>query len=183
MTEQSNKSPVLARLRGMGHYLIQLAEDNSDPIDTLEAAAIPLPDPGNGLHGVDDREKLRRLAHREYVERMRRTDFFDQAILREPAWDILLDLFIAKIAGLSISISSSCIASHVPTTTALRWLEVLENRGWIVRRSDVKDGRRTWVELSEDAFDRMTRYFREKGARSAAGLTEFSFATPIRRRS
>lgn len=76
----------------------------------------------------------------------------------EPAWDILLDLFIAREAGRRVSVSSACIAADVPATTALRWLAILERRGLVERRADPIDGRRVYVDLSEDAFTMMKRW-------------------------
>lgn len=76
----------------------------------------------------------------------------------EPAWDILLDLFIAREAGRRVSVSSACIAADVPATTALRWLSALEQRGLVERQADPIDGRRVHVGLSEAAVIMMERW-------------------------
>jgi DNA-binding MarR family transcriptional regulator len=76
----------------------------------------------------------------------------------EPAWDILLDLFIAREAGRRVSVSSACIAADVPPTTALRWLSVLEQRGLVKRRADPSDGRRIHIELSDTAHALMRQW-------------------------
>jgi len=68
----------------------------------------------------------------------------------DPAWDILLDLYAAEEEGLHISVSSACVAAAVPSTTALRWLRILCERGLITRRADSFDGRRVFVSLSEE---------------------------------
>ena len=49
-----------------------------------------------------------------------------------------------------VSVSSLCIAARVPSTTALRWLTMLEKRGLIGRRADDYDRRRSFLFLTED---------------------------------
>jgi len=74
-------------------------------------------------------------------------------LFADPAWDMLLDLAQARLLGRRICISSLCIASRVPATTALRWIKDMELHGEIIRRSDPSDKRRAYVEISEEAFE------------------------------
>ena len=67
----------------------------------------------------------------------------------EPAWDILLDVYIAQKSRREIQVSSVCIEAGVPSTTILRWLARLEQEGLIYRASDNVDGRRRYVRLTE----------------------------------
>lgn len=74
----------------------------------------------------------------------------------EPIWDMLLDLYISESIGRKISVSSLCLAAHVPQTTALRYLgEMLESR-LVVRVDDPRDLRRSFVELSDEGFELLT---------------------------
>jgi len=93
-----------------------------------------------------------------------RSRFFEEELFADPAWDMLLDLLQAEIAQLRVPVSSLCIASAVPATTALRWLKTMTDQGIFVRRADPRDGRRVFVELSPDASSAMRRYFAEVGA-------------------
>lgn len=70
----------------------------------------------------------------------------------QPAWDIMLDLYRAHLTDQRISVSSACIAAHVPPTTALRWLVTLEERELITRSADPRDRRRVYVSLSPAAI-------------------------------
>src|SRR3546814_1843272 len=46
----------------------------------------------------------------------------------DPAWDMLLDLYLAAERNTRpVSISSLCIASAVPATTALRWIKTFRS--------------------------------------------------------
>ena len=183
MTAGGNDRDARARLLELGHYLITLAE-NREPNDlTLAAAAVPLPSHEHIFHGVDDSLKLGKLAYNEYNERLLRAEYLSVDLFGEPSWDILLDLFIAKTSELRISITSACIASHVPLTTALRWLSVLEEAGLIIRTGDTKDKRRSWVELTESGYNSMASYFRDKGKKKSKGLRNFTIATETLRRS
>lgn len=150
-----------SQLRRLGEYLINFSTDQNDFEDSLAGLAIPLPADRTGPSRTNDLIKLARLAKREYVQRNRRARYFEGNLFADPAWDILLDLFIGKIAGLRLSITSVCIASQVPSTTALRWIKQLEGEGLLLRTDDTTDHRRSFIELTDRAFDAMAAYFRE----------------------
>ncbi len=87
--------------------------------------------------------------------RKRRGQLLGESLFADPAWDVLLDLFVAEYAGRKVSVSSACLAAGVPLSTALRWLSKLEAKGLIVRRPDEQDARRTHVMLTDDAIERI----------------------------
>lgn len=182
MTNLEKDHEVRARLLELGHYLITIAENRQPNENSLSTAAVPLPSFNNYPHGIEDSEKLVRLAYNEYNERLLRNEYIPGHFFGEPGWDILLDLFVAKLSGLKISITSVCIASQVPPTTALRWLAVLEAEGLIYKTVDAKDRRRTWVELTESGNESMTAYFRVKGKKKSRDLRDFSVGTGLIRR-
>ena len=95
------------------------------------------------------------LARRLYSQRRRRSRHLPAGLFGEPAWDILLDLFIAAEDGRRIPVTSACIAADVPATTGLRWLQVLENNELVERRADPADGRRTHVALTVAGYTAM----------------------------
>ncbi|MCW1381318.1 MarR family winged helix-turn-helix transcriptional regulator [Novosphingobium sp. KCTC 2891] len=88
------------------------------------------------------------LAHEFYVGRRRRERFLTGDLFGEPTWDILLDLYVAARENRRVPTTSACIGAHVPPTTALRWLRILEARGLVEREDDGRDGRRTFVRLT-----------------------------------
>ena len=75
---------------------------------------------------------------------------FGADLFFDPAWNMLLDLYVNERRGSVVSVSSLCIAARVPSTTALRWLTMLEKRGLIGRRADDYDRRRSFLFLTED---------------------------------
>ena len=98
-------------------------------------------------------------ARAEYDKRRKRAKHFPQGLFGEPAWDMLLDLFVSCQNGTEISVTSACIAAYVPATTALRWLQNLELTGFVERFADAKDKRRYIVRLTEVGYSSMCSYF------------------------
>ncbi|WP_052223323.1 helix-turn-helix domain-containing protein [Novosphingobium malaysiense] len=100
------------------------------------------------------------LARQTYDDRRRRTKIFQsEDLFGEPGWDILLDLFIAAKERRRVSVTSACIGAAVPSTTALRWIAVLERHHLLVREADPGDARRVYVKLSTRGYDAMLEYF------------------------
>lgn len=100
------------------------------------------------------------LARQTYDDRRRRSKIFRaDSLFGEPAWDILLDLFIAAKERRRVSVTSACIGSAVPSTTALRWITILERHELLVREADPRDARRVYVKLSARGYAAMLEYF------------------------
>ena len=97
-----------------------------------------------------------------------RERYFDADYFADPAWDMLLDLFAAQLTNQRVPVSALCLAAAVPATTALRWMKTLTDAGLFIRRVDPRDGRRVFIELSDEAGAGMQRYFAEVGANPAA---------------
>lgn len=93
--------------------------------------------------------------------RARHAHFGAQDIFGEPAWDILLDLYVRQYGGEQVSVKSACIHAGVPANTALRWLHALKLQGLLCCEDDPDDQNRSLVRLSRHGFDRMTDYFEE----------------------
>ncbi len=100
------------------------------------------------------------MARKAYALRRKRAAIFGNPdLFGEPAWDIMLDLFIAHGEGKTVSVSSACIGSAAPATTGLRWLGVLADDGLVVRENDPEDHRRVMVRLTEAGQAAMERFF------------------------
>ena len=96
-----------------------------------------------------------------------RQNHFPDGLFSDPAWDMLLDLTYARLTGKRVSVSSLCIAARVPATTALRRIGDLVAEGLAMRVRDENDGRRVFVDLTDDGFTRMLAYV--ENVRSAFG--------------
>jgi hypothetical protein len=95
--------------------------------------------------------------------RQARERFLPAELFGDPAWDMLLDLFVAHLDEREVSVSSLCIAARVPTTTALRWIRTLCDAGLFERRNDPADARRAFVSLSPEAAAAMAAYLGQFG--------------------
>ena len=87
--------------------------------------------------------------------RKRREELLGANLFGEPAWDILLDLFVQRIEGRKTSSTSASIASRAPTTTALRYIAILVNEGLVTKRVGERDLRVQYVELSDKGYRHM----------------------------
>jgi DNA-binding MarR family transcriptional regulator len=99
--------------------------------------------------------------------RRKRNKLFGGDLFGEPAWDILLELYLAERNGRRLSVSGACYVSGVPLTTALRWISRLEADGWIRRVDDPLDKRRSWVVLCEETHEKMCEFLSLMVASSA----------------
>jgi DNA-binding MarR family transcriptional regulator len=106
----------------------------------------------------DIENRYLRRAKTVYVARRQRDAAAGlSGLFGEPAWDILLDVYIAQKSRREIQVSSVCIEAGVPSTTILRWLARLELEGLIYRASDTVDGRRRYVRLTATGDAMMAR--------------------------
>jgi len=147
----SDRDPVLIRL--------ELYLDGSNVEDgnvTFSRFAEPDPNAGTAL----SEEELTELACRIYESRRQRARFLSMSLLGEPVWDMLLALYCFSTRGRRLSVSSLCFASGVPSTTALRWLGVMEERELVTRSKDIHDARRTYLVLTAKGKEAMQRYLR-----------------------
>jgi hypothetical protein len=147
-------------LQGLGHYEIQ---ENSLSGGTNVHAPPRSFRPMSRLAVLeaesDDRVKAKRVRHL-IRQRRAREQYFPAELFADPAWDMLLDLYAARLEGQVVSVSSLCIAAAVPATTALRWIKTLTDSGLFLREADARDGRRIFIAMSDRAFTGMERYFR-----------------------
>lgn len=129
-------------------------EERDEGSDRLVRAARPaLPDP--------------RLVRRIIRQRQLRARYFEGDLFADPAWDMLLDLTAARAEHLRVSVTSLCIASGVPPTTALRWIGQMVDAGLLQRIDDETDRRRAFIALSDKAAEAMARYFADLGSGAA----------------
>lgn len=91
------------------------------------------------------------LAERIYRARRNREQIFEDDIFADPAWDIMLDLFIRSQRNEQVSISSACHAACVPEATALRHLNALTEKDYVVRISHATDRRSTMLMMTPAA--------------------------------
>lgn len=181
--------PNIARVRVREHSdrdqvsLLRLAEQVAEIARKLDALApandadgrYRLESPTRGFAGDEEGNSDRlsrnprpalpdpRLVRQIIRQRQARARFFDGDLFADPAWDMLLDLTAARAEHERVSVTSLCIASGVPPTTALRWISQMTEMGIFERVEDEQDRRRAFIALSDRAADAMARYFADLG--------------------
>lgn len=109
-----------------------------------------------------------RFARLLLQQRRRREQALGAEHFADPVWDMMLDLFVARVAGEDVAMSSLVIGANVPQSTALRRIRILVRAGSFIARADPHDGRRTFIALSDTLFETLGMLLR--AWRQAAAL-------------
>jgi hypothetical protein len=109
----------------------------------------------------DEEQAILEAARRLYDSRRLRDRIFGSDLFADPAWDILLDLFIAQREDRKVTISSACAAASAPTSTAARHIAHLVQKRLVVRVSREEDARSSYLALSASADRKLSQLFRE----------------------
>ena len=105
----------------------------------------------SGIRFAQVQEELRRRAHR--------LNFVRAEILADPAWDILLTAYAFELVQRQPTASELSDRMNVPSTTAMRWLKVLEAEGLLERRVVAADRAEVMVSLTLRGIEAMDGYF------------------------
>jgi hypothetical protein len=142
-----------AEVSRIARTLAALSERDSDALvaDTVEKV---LPEAGALEPGSVDPALIRAVIR----ARRLRDQYLGSDLFADPAWDMMLDLTAARLEGRAVAVSSLCIAAAVPATTALRWIKQLTDTGFFRRVADPYDGRRIFIELTDETARRMHVY-------------------------
>ncbi len=174
LTEQI--SQIAGKLENVGERSPRAMSDFGN---NANSSAFRLESPRNGyaLEPKDFSDRLVKRANpslpaaaliRKIIrQRQLRARFFEGELFADPAWDMLLDLTAARAEHGRVSVTSLCIASGVPPTTALRWIGQMTDAGLLQRVEDETDRRRAFITMTDKAADAMTRYFAELGPDAA----------------
>jgi DNA-binding MarR family transcriptional regulator len=98
------------------------------------------------------------------IARRGRDAVFGANLFSDPAWDLLLELYAAKLGKRSMSSADLSRAINTPASTTRRWLSALEGRGFVEWRSDVIGGSGTWIRLSDEGASKIKQLIDHWGA-------------------
>lgn len=85
--------------------------------------------------------------------------------MAEGAWLILIEAAVYHMQEQPLFVTSACIASGAPISSAVRYVNDLEENGYIRRMPDPDDGRRTHIVITERGLvlvEAYTRRFRKR---------------------
>jgi DNA-binding response OmpR family regulator/predicted transcriptional regulator len=78
----------------------------------------------------------------------------------DASWSMLTELLRARLSRRRVSVTSLCLASKSPVTTALRRIERLLESGLVSCTQDPKDRRRKYIELTDEGTTRLVAALR-----------------------
>ena len=134
--ESPARKTLVGKLASLSAEMQRLASLIGEPDGATPGAAKPK---------VADTAFIRQLLRHETKRRE-----IGNGLFGDPTWAMLLDLVIAKLENRTVSVSSACIASGAPTTTALRLVNRLVGESILNRIPDEKDGRRDFLMIAPD---------------------------------
>jgi hypothetical protein len=112
------------------------------------------------------REALIAAAERELTNRRRRAQVLPEGVFGEPAWDMLLVLYVEQM-GERLNIARLTRRLGLPPTTGLRWLGYLQDKELVVRSGHPTDQRSFFVDLTSKAIQALDMHFSGTLMRSA----------------
>lgn len=102
-------------------------------------------------------EAIKLVSHVVHARRTR-SDFFAPEIFSDPAWDILLVLFLAKVRGDGMTTNQLAKAAGASLSASVRWVDVLERTGLVQQKCDPLGGEAQMVELSPRGWSAMVQW-------------------------
>ena len=105
-------------------------------------------------HSPEAGQTLRAVAERLLAERRKRDEYFPAALFGEPAWDLLLALFIARDDGRAVTLSEAYEAARVDERHGPTLIEKLIASGLVARSHN----RGNAVLLTDHGMDRLSDY-------------------------
>ncbi len=107
-----------------------------------------------GVAGAaEERARARAWAERLYAERRRRDAHFPPDLFGEPAWDLLLAMYMARERGQAMILCRAYRAAGVSDTTGRRLLDRMESEGLISRRRAPRSRKMRIVELTDRSVE------------------------------
>lgn len=108
---------------------------------------------------------IRDLLRRE----MKRREIGGGELFGDPTWAMLLDLLLAKLEDRRVSVSSACIASGAPMSTALRLVRRLVGEEVLCRLPDAHDRRRHFLIINPRFEQPLLDYLADQLRQAEAG--------------
>ncbi len=113
---------------------------------------------------ADTPPDMRDMAKQLLAQRLARFDHFPAELFHEPAWDMLLALFVAHEERRTMNVKTLVASAHAPVTTSQRWIDHLHKLKLIDRVIDPIDRRRIELSLSDSGYTAVTAYLKRLGA-------------------
>lgn len=165
MTKEMNFARA-TQLRAMGHELLVMADELEQKYSVRKGKIAP--------YEFASLQALAARASKEFLDRQSRKKSFDIEIFGEPGWDMLLYLFIKNVEKQRARTTQVTGASGAPTSTALRYISILEDAGLIETEICQTDNRVRFVSMTVDGMVRMSQCLARMLRRETTGFESFN---------
>lgn len=98
------------------------------------------------------------FARQVLAGRRQRDRYFDPMVFSNPAWDMLLAMYVAAAEGRVQSVLDCCAAAPVAQGVALRWLAYLKQEEMVIETRDALQSRQTHIRLSDQTHLTISAY-------------------------
>ena len=149
---------MLAQIEAqLGRLIGAEAPQSAESLRQRAPLAIPAPTASRPAHpgpvhpskaGVD-RETIKAIMRVHSAQ----AKLLGYGLVDDAAWVMLLDLLLMHLEGKTLAVTSLCVGSGVPVTTALRRLDQLISKGLAVKNPDRADRRRLLVSITPKGID------------------------------
>jgi hypothetical protein len=102
--------------------------------------------------------RRRQVAQRILSVRTLREVEFGSAVLCEPGFDLLLNIYILEASGGAASLENLLPTAGVPASVAIRWLKVLHSEGLLATERGQAGDLEALVELTSVGRDKLDRF-------------------------
>jgi DNA-binding MarR family transcriptional regulator len=127
----------------------------------LSEAVGYFPDSDRSAEGPISPEELTSRARIILHSRQVRERYFSRAMFGEPAWDMLLVLYITDMSEGRQTITNLAKRTEMPLSTVVRWLDYLEKEKLIERQPHPTNRRSFFIRLLPKARKAMGEYLTE----------------------
>lgn len=110
------------------------------------------------------------------VQRKLARELLGPSLCANPIWDMLLDLYVADREGELLYIWPLSLAGNIPISSAHRKIDLMVQKGFVVRTIDESDRRRVGIQLTapfrnslDQLFDKLTQLMMTYGCRHGSG--------------
>ena len=112
-------------------------------------------EPGNRS---EDRQVLIAKARMVLSSRLVRERYFHRDLFGEPAWEILLALYVIEDSGARFTISKLAECISAPLSTVVRWVKTLEEQSLVSRVNHPTDRRIIFIRLLDKGRKALNDY-------------------------
>ena len=116
---------------------------------------------GTPREGEASRDDLIATARMLLNNRRARCHHFNSTFFGEPAWDIMLVLYITDVSGDRQTIGKLAAWIATPPTTVLRWVGLMEMEGLVERQAHPTDRRSAFIRLTANGRKSLESFLRQ----------------------